>query len=310
MSVITNSLNNRAYIFDVDNINLDANTISTTNTNGNLTLTPNGTGKVAVNYATPNAVTIYGAAGALVEVGPLTNGQLLIGSTGAAPQAATLASSGSTIVFSTGAGTLNLETSADTPTSIATDSGTVTPAAHSFSIVGGTGIDTSGATSVVTITFDVTEVPTIPTSVTTSSGTATPAGNAFSIVGAGNISTSATGSTVTITGSSGPSWTVVTAASANLVASQGIFANRASGVTLTLPTTAAVGDTFEVVAMHADGFTILENALQSIRVGANITTVATGSITSTGIGDWIEIVCNVANTGFFANVKQGNLTVA
>ena len=34
---------------DVDNINLDANTISTTDTNGNLTVAPNGTGEVILN---------------------------------------------------------------------------------------------------------------------------------------------------------------------------------------------------------------------------------------------------------------------
>jgi len=46
MTVTTNSLNNSATIWDVDNINLDANTISTTNTNGNLVLAPNGTGNI------------------------------------------------------------------------------------------------------------------------------------------------------------------------------------------------------------------------------------------------------------------------
>jgi hypothetical protein len=38
--------------------------------------------------------------------------------------------------------------------SVVTDSGTATPASNAFSIVGGTGISTSGATSVVTVTLD------------------------------------------------------------------------------------------------------------------------------------------------------------
>ena len=43
--------------FNVDNITLDGNTISTTNTNGNLSLSPNGAGKVQVSgaYTLPNA---------------------------------------------------------------------------------------------------------------------------------------------------------------------------------------------------------------------------------------------------------------
>lgn len=106
------------------------------------------------------------------------------------------------------------------------------------------------------------------------------------------------------------SWSVETGASAGLTSNTGVFANNGSGVTLTLPATASVGDTFQIVAMDAAGFVIAQNAGQTIQVGDTATTTgAGGSITSTSIGDWIEIVCNVANTGFHANVKQGNLTI-
>lgn len=43
-----NAINNSASIFDVDNINLDGNTVSTTDTNGNLVLLPDGTGLVTI----------------------------------------------------------------------------------------------------------------------------------------------------------------------------------------------------------------------------------------------------------------------
>lgn len=36
-------------VLDVDNVNIDNNTISTTNTNGNLVLSPNGTGEVSIS---------------------------------------------------------------------------------------------------------------------------------------------------------------------------------------------------------------------------------------------------------------------
>lgn len=46
-----NSINNSASILDVDNINLDGNTISTTDTNGNLIILPDGTGLVTIGSA-------------------------------------------------------------------------------------------------------------------------------------------------------------------------------------------------------------------------------------------------------------------
>ena len=69
-----------------------------------------GTGKVSV---TANAL-LYGAGtSALAEIGPLTNGQLVIGSTGAAPQAATLTGTGNQIAVATGAGSITLSTPQD-----------------------------------------------------------------------------------------------------------------------------------------------------------------------------------------------------
>lgn len=101
-------------------------------------------------------------------------------------------------------------------------------------------------------------------------------------------------------------WNVVTGTTQAMTAFNAYFANNASGVTLTLPSSAAVGDRFEVCAMDAAGFTIDYNTGQYIRLGTNLSTTTSGSVVSANIGDWIEIVCNVANTGFMANLKQGN----
>ncbi len=71
----------------------------------------------AVNNA-PNAnlaqhsVPVVGAAGLLSSIGPLTNGQLCIGSTSNAPVAGNLTSTGGSIAITNGAGTINLETTA------------------------------------------------------------------------------------------------------------------------------------------------------------------------------------------------------
>lgn len=171
------------------------------------------------------------------------------------------------------------------------------------SILGTTGIVTrgSGGNTVTIYGFDF----------TTDSGTATPASSTLTVTGTGGITTSGAAATLTIDGSGVENfnWIVVTDATDDLVANQGVFANRGAGVTLTLPTTAAVGDSFQVVAMDAGGFVIDYGTDQLIQVGNTATTTTTGSITSTGIGDWVELVCNVADTSFFANVKQGNVTL-
>jgi hypothetical protein len=50
--VAQNSINNSASSLDVDNLNIDGNTISSTNTNGDINISPNGTGNI--NTGTPS----------------------------------------------------------------------------------------------------------------------------------------------------------------------------------------------------------------------------------------------------------------
>ena len=67
----------------VDNVNIDGNTVISTNTNGNINITPNGTGEViastiAVTDLTSTRVTYAGASGALIDSANLTfSGTLL-----------------------------------------------------------------------------------------------------------------------------------------------------------------------------------------------------------------------------------------
>lgn len=104
-------------------------------------------------------------------------------------------------------------------------------------------------------------------------------------------------------------WNVTTGTTQTLVKNNGYFANNAGVVAYSLPATAAVGDTFQIQNMQA-GWSLAQGAGQSVRVGNIIsTTGVSGSTISTTIGDWIEIVCNVANTGFVANEKQGQVLI-
>jgi len=100
---------------------------------------------------TANAVAVYDTGGELSETTLLTDGELIIGSTGASPVVANLLSSGGTVAITNGPGSINLEAGAVVPTSFVTDSGIAIPALNVLNIIGGEGIDTLGAGNFITI---------------------------------------------------------------------------------------------------------------------------------------------------------------
>jgi len=65
-------------------------------------------GDLSVTNLTQHAPVIGGGINALSSLGPLTNGQLVIGSTGLAPAAASLLSANSTVTITAGAGSIDL----------------------------------------------------------------------------------------------------------------------------------------------------------------------------------------------------------
>lgn len=130
------------------------------------------------------------------------------------------------------------------------------------------------------------------------------AGTGISVTnGAGTITIAATGTS--------PTWAVETTTSRTLVANDAIITNNAALVTLTLPTTCAVGSEFYVVGLGAGGWKIAQNASQLIHLGNQVTTTGTGgSLASTNQYDSVSLVCVVANTTFVQiNGPQGNITV-
>jgi len=80
-----------------------------------------------------------------------TNGQILIGQTGLQAVWGDLTSTGGTIAITGGAGTLNIESGGAVPIQFDGDVGSATPALGILDIVGGAGVNTSCAGSVVTI---------------------------------------------------------------------------------------------------------------------------------------------------------------
>ena len=224
------------------------------------------------------------------------------------------------------------------PDSFPTDSGTATPAAGVLTVAGGTNIATSGAGSTVTIAIDSTiGVPNGGTGAATLTdhgillgsgvGAITPlgvatdgqlpigssgadpvlaaitAGTGISIVnGAGSITISAP--------DSGVAWTEVTGTSQSMAVNNAYILNNAALVTATLPATAAVGDVLIIVGKGAGGWTMAQNAGQTVHfISSDTTTGAGGSISSTVRYDSLEVVCTTADTDFVVRSSVGNLTV-
>lgn len=86
---------------------------------------------------------------------------------------------------------------------------------------------------------------------------------------------------------------------------------NANLVTLTLPATAALGDSVRVTGFGAGGWTIAQNAGQQIIIGNVSSTIGVGgSVSSTNRYDGIELVCTVANTTWQSIMApQGMLTI-
>lgn len=102
-------------------------------------------------------------------------------------------------------------------------------------------------------------------------------------------------------------WTDVTGTTQTAAANNGYIADNAALVTITLPTTAAIGDTFKVLGKGAGKFKIAQNASQVIHTNSGSTTTGTGgSLTATGQYDAITLVCITANTDWGIDNQQGS----
>jgi hypothetical protein len=123
-----------------------------------------------------------------------------------------------------------------------------------------------------------------------------------------NISiTSGTGSI--IVASTVGTWVDQTTTSVTMAVNTNYVADNAGLVTLTLPSTAALGSEFIVVGKGAGGWKIAQAASQTINFGNVVTTSGTGgSLASTNAFDTVRIVCITANTGFAVVSSVGNIT--
>lgn len=107
----------------------------------------------------------------------------------------------------------------------------------------------------------------------------------------------------------GTAWSVITANQTAAVAN-GYFCNKASALSLALPTTSAVGDVIEVSNINtALGVLFTQAANQQIFIGNTSTTLGVGgTLASSSVGDSLKIVCRTANLVWYATSMIGNWT--
>lgn len=133
------------------------------------------------------------------------------------------------------------------------------------------------------------------------------------IVGGVGISTTGNPGTNTITiDTTGGflTWTRVAGTTQAMAVDNGYINANAALTTLTLPAAAVVGDVIEVCGEGVGGWTIAQNAGQTIQYGAAATTTGVGgTISSTNRYDTIRLVCRVANTTWSVLSNVGVLNV-
>lgn len=110
----------------------------------------------------------------------------------------------------------------------------------------------------------------------------------------------------------GFAWNNVTGATQAMAVGNGYVTNDgATLVTLTLPSTATVGQMVAVQGSAAGLWTVAQNSGQTIHFNAVSSTAGvTGSVSSTSQYDSLTLICNVANTDWAVYTASGNLSVA
>jgi len=108
----------------------------------------------------------------------------------------------------------------------------------------------------------------------------------------------------------GITWNEVTGTSQGMSVGNGYIANNASRVTLTLPSTCAVGSIVASIGKGAGGWKIAQNSGQQIHfINVSTTSGTSGYVQSTNQYDGCEIICITANTTFAIRNSVGTLEV-
>jgi hypothetical protein len=107
----------------------------------------------------------------------------------------------------------------------------------------------------------------------------------------------------------GLNWNVITA-NQTLSVNNGYIVSSGA-LSLALPSTASVGDEIQVLLRNTGtSWTITQAAGQQIQLGFRTTTLGVGgSLTSSQIGDSVDLICVIANTTWVVKNSMGNITI-
>lgn len=229
------------------------------------------------------------------------------GSATAASGVLNILGTGGTVTSASG-NTVTITSGTTVPTFFITDAGTAVPSLNTLNIVGDGDITTSASGATLMINTG----GSIATTFTCDSGTATPSTNNINIIGGGGASTVGSGSTVTINSSGGGiTWNEQTVVGpTSMAVDHGYIANIASPsvVGFTLPLTSILGSIICVIGKGSGGWSIAQNAGQSIREVDSVTTVGVGgSVASSEARANLCMVCVTADTDWIIYSSSGNL---
>lgn len=114
----------------------------------------------------------------------------------------------------------------------------------------------------------------------------------------------------TVPSGGGFTWNTVSGTSQSAAVNNGYITNNASLVTVTLPSTASVGDIVEIAGKGAGGWKVAQNSGQVIHMDGVDSTIGTGgSLASTVRYDAVRLLCITSNTDWLVLSGIGNLTV-
>lgn len=131
------------------------------------------------------------------------------------------------------------------------------------------------------------------------------------LTGTGGITfTTGAGSLAINNTAGGLNWTIITADQTAAI-NTAYICNKGTVLTLTMPSTAAVGSVIAVMNINiAAGTKVLSANPGQLNFGNSAATANTGSFTSIALYDSLTMVCIVANTTWAVYGAQGNWTIA
>lgn len=128
--------------------------------------------------------------------------------------------------------------------------------------------------------------------------------------GSGITISNGAGSITISSSTSGMTWSTVTGTSQSAAVNNGYITNNASAVTITLPTTFAIGDVVEVKGLGNGGWVLKAGTATTIRCGSSVTSSG-GTLTSADQYDTVKVTGLVANTTWSVDyLLTTGLTVA